>query len=169
MHDMVLGAIDLHGQKGAGVDVKGEARKSDTRSVERLVQLWREVQSGRRRRHGSRSAGEQGLVVFRIQFVDRTTRRDIGRNGRRAHTRKRRIKVGAGTTEGQRDLSALPTPRHSRLELRTEDDTISDFQAFGGTGESRPVRRTLATVKIDVDVRARSIRRPGFASAPQGS
>jgi hypothetical protein len=78
MHLVIIGIIGLHRQKGAGADMQRHEMSLDASLVERIEEVWREMQPGCRRRDSAVLAGVDGLVIGPVARVLGALGGDIG-------------------------------------------------------------------------------------------
>ena len=69
MDPMLLHDVGPHGLEGAVADVERDLRARDAARLECGQQVWREVESGCRRRNGAGPAGIDGLVSIAIRLA----------------------------------------------------------------------------------------------------
>ena len=140
VHDVILDVLRPERKEGARAYVQGHRDTVDAGGIERHQQVGREVQSGGRRRHGTRPRREHRPVVFAIARIPVGTA-DIGRQ--RWHPVRLQLLdhpfAAAGEIEQHRAVLALV--RDLGGEVRGEADAVTGPQSAGGADKRPPASR----------------------------
>ena len=164
MHAMLGDVLDRHRQEGAGPDMKRDLGKPDPGLGKRIHQARREMESGRRRCHGSRLGGEHRLVILGVGVGAAVRTADIGRQRHAAMPRKPGLErlrferfIVPGIDEFEDHLAAFAASFDTGREIRAEDDHVTGTAFARRLGEDPPARAALMLVEGDAD--------PGLAAA----
>ena len=128
MHLVIGHVFDLDRKKSSGTDVERERDPLDSPRVEGIQERGREVQAGRRRRHGTRDPGKHRLVIARVPGVGKIRTLDVGGQGHGAEALQGGLQIGAALFEGKRHFAGLALGFDFGREAGSEIDAVALFE-----------------------------------------